>query len=302
MKITFIVVLIAALCSYSLAQSGGFLSSNIEATDSLASLENFENGENDFPEEFQEGLIISEEENEIDTNGDYILLSKSETSGNSDIEMMLYYSTQYIIQEGITKQILLPDTYYFISQVFSIEVQADNKENYRVNLQISDEKNNTANATYLVSYQAATGTINVTSYSLTNLSGSSPNDEDNNQVPVPDNSTVTDNNGTATGDFIPLDMNEVGNNVTILMIGVTGIDYVVTQAIQSGLLPDGYYDPTAIYTVGSQTVENGVNYLWDVQVSDYSGNSAELVFIAFFDPVSYDVQVVKSQVLNIVRV
>ncbi len=294
MKLTFLLVLIAALCSYSFAQPGGFLSSNIEDDGPFSFLENFEN---DFSEESQEGLIISEENDILDMNEEYILLTEAETSGNSDIEMMLYYSTQYVIQEGINKQILLPETFYFISQVYSIEVQATNKENYRVNLQISNEKNNTANATYLVTYQAITGNTNVTSYSLSNLSGSS---SDNGDIPisVPDNSTVPDNNG----DFTPISMEEVGNNVTILMIGVTGIDYVVTGAIQNGLLPDGYYDPTAIYSVGSQAVENGVNYLWDIQVSDYSGNSAELVFIAFFDPVSYDVQVIQSQVLNIVRV
>jgi len=72
-----------------------------------------------------------------------------------------------------------------------------------------------------------------------------------------------------------------------------GFQYVIHEGIDEGLLPNGEYEITEIFSVSSQVV-SGINYDFEVEVSNGDGVFERIDFIVFDQVWNDDVKKVMS--------
>ena len=279
MKSSFILLIIVTLLCNCFAQSAGFLS-----------IEDFENPlqpdfeEDDFlPEESLENWLPSEENIYENEDAEYLYLDQIEIQGNSYFENLLFASIKILIEEGIKEGYLLANGSYHIGQIFGVEVKIGHQENYRISLQLSDDQNRTSDTTFYVFYDPKLDITKVLSYEMTFLSEAPEQPE-----------------GINLSNMTPIDLDEVGNNMTLLTIGTNGINFVINEGVKNNYLVYSDFEPSVVYAVSYREVEGGVIYLWDLDIADTVGNSAGLMFVIFYSPETFEMQVLAYNIFNVI--
>jgi len=199
---------------------------------------------------FEESVIkesFSEEELSFSSDG-YTPLNITEASKDPQIKGFLYIGVQYVVQQGIQNDDI-PNSFYQISEIYSIETQETEGVNYRFYVGLSDNKQNNVNITFVVNYQD--GKTEVISYSF---------DEE----------------------WTDLDVFEAQSDPVIQGYLYSGIQYVVQQGISQGSLPNAFYQVNEIYNIATQDTPEGQNYKFEVELTDGQSNS-NITFIVSYN-------------------
>jgi len=217
---------------------------------------------------------------------EYTPLDPSLATTDPEIQGFLYFGTQYVIQQGISEG-TLPNSFYQVGEVYSLANKTeDQNEYYKFDISITDNQQNSANTTFEVRLDPTTNTKEVTSYSFSNVVTSGQGNGTTNPPEEP---------------WVPMDLQQVSQDETILLIGAYGFAYVVQQGIDSGTLPSSTYQPTVVYSLEQQQASNGINYRWNLEAADELGNSAHIIYITFYDPISTYTEVTSYEFVNVVR-
>lgn len=83
------------------------------------------------------------------------------------------------------------------------------------------------------------------------------------------------------GNVTQLSAADIQNNSNAQFLANFGAQSVAREATQAGDLPDGQYNISRIYSASQQQVQNGVNYYFDVEISNGLGNSTRATYTVF---------------------
>jgi len=209
----------------------------------------------------------STEENPSEEGTGYTPIGLSEVDSNPQLQGLFYIGVQNSTQQAI-QDAALPEGNYQVSQAIQA---AQNLNDYRFEVEVSDGQDNTATILSFISYDSSKGTSEVTSYSVL-----SDNEEDD--------------------DYADLDPNGVDANAEIRGLLMLGVQNVTNQAIEDGALPDGNYQLAGVNGVKQSTTDPN-NYHFDVNLqSSGGGEEIRAVFALLSDSENGDIEVLSYTV------
>ena len=250
-------------------------------------------------------VIISEGSSELEWLGEAWITEENEfitednldegfspvdlASFNNDQEAqdLLAFGLQDVINQIIDRGDLEDDYPFEITQIYNVEEQISNSGNYQYDVGIDNRNGTTGRIVFLVLSATPTRPVRVNSYSY------SVNTVHNNQPltlgsnsessPVDDALDGDGDDDSDLGGFTQVDLGQANNDPRIQSAQDNGAQYVARQGIATGVLPRGQYQVSQVFSVYEQVV-NGINYRFDVELSNGQGTQARAQYIVYSQP------------------
>jgi len=84
-----------------------------------------------------------------------------------------------------------------------------------------------------------------------------------------------------TGNLTELNTTDIQSNQNVQFLANYGAQNVIREAIDAGDLPEGQYNISRVYEVSQQQYPNGIDYRFDVEISNGQGNSTRARYTVF---------------------
>lgn len=197
----------------------------------------------------------------------------TEAQNDPEVQNLLKDGVEYITQQEVLAQ-KIPDATYTVSQLRSVWTQVVSGINYRFDVDITNDLGWALRATFVVYSQPWTETQNVTSYVYTVTNNPNPSEEEEFVIP---------NEEDIAGAYEPIDPSELDTDSDLKNALEAGVEDVIGQAVADHELPDSTYEVTQIHSIYGQVV-SGMNYRFDVDLTNCAGLVARAVFVVYSEP------------------
>jgi len=238
-----------------------------------------------------EAWIVGENEflNEDNLDDGYSPIDLATFNNDEEAQNLFVFGLQDVINQIIDRGDLEDDYPFEITQIYNVEEETGNSGNYRYDVGIDNRNGTTGRIVFvaLEATQTAPRRVNSYSYSINTVNNNQPITLGSNSEssPVDDalDGDIDDDDDSDLGGYDQVDEQTANNDASIQSAQNNGAQYVVRQGIATGVLPDGQYQVTRVFSVYQQVV-NGINYRFDVELSNGQGKLVRAQYIVYSQP------------------